>query len=85
MRLAIKVLSDNGGAEARNARARGVCIFSDVHEYVFLTGRQCGQSRFETITYRLEASMNHLARVEVVEALRNIEQLVTGVSTGSSK
>ena len=79
------VLSDSGGSEVRNARARVVCSFIDVQNYAFLAGRQYGESEFGTTTYWLEVSMNHPARVDVVEALHNIEQLISEVSMGSSQ
>ena len=82
----IQASSDNGGAEVCNARARFVDIHKvDVHKDVFLAGCQCSISGFRTMTYWLEVSMNQLARVDVVDTLRNIEQLVTRVSTGSSR
>jgi len=53
------------------------CIAVVVHKDVLLTECYCdGERRFRT-TYSSQISMNHVARVEVLEARSNVRQLVT--------
>jgi hypothetical protein len=73
-----QVLGDRSKAKIRQA-----CMTSGVHKDIWLVGCQCGgETRFRTTTYTLEISMNNIAGVEVVEALSDVGQLVTGVSMG---
>ena len=63
----IQVLSDCSEAKIHNARVTGV-----VHKDVWLVGYQyCGEMRLKT-TYSLKVPMNHIAGVEVAEALSDV-------------
>ena len=52
----IRVSSDSGGAEIRNARARGVANY--IYKYVDLTRRQYGEAAIGTATHHFEVSVN---------------------------
>ena len=52
----IQVSSENGGAETRNARTRGVVNY--IHKHVGLTGRQYGETAIGTTTHCFEVSVN---------------------------
>jgi len=71
----IQVLGDRSEAKIGDA-----CMIEFVHKNVCLARCQYGgETRLRT-TYSPEVPMNHIAGVEVVEALGNIRQLVAGVS-----
>ena len=60
----IRVVSEHG-----KAKIRDVCMTRVVHKDVLLAGRQySSETRFRTVTYSLEVTMDHIARVEVAEA-----------------
>jgi len=74
----VQVLSDRGEAEIRNSR-----MTRAVHKDIWLAGCQySSEARSRSATYSLEIPMNHVAGVEVAQALSNVGQLVTGVSVG---
>jgi len=72
----IQVLSYGGEAKIRDA-----CMTRVVHKDVRLVEYQHGGTMgFRTATYSLEVPVNHIAGVEVAQALSDVEQLVTEVS-----
>ena len=74
----IQVQSHRSEPEIRDTRITGV-----VHEDVWLDMCQRGgKTGVKTITYPFEVPVNHVARVEVAEALGNVGQLIIGVSVG---
>jgi len=74
----IRVLSERGKAKIGDA-----CMTRVVHQDVRLAERQrSSEMRFRTATYSLEIPVNHVAGVEVAEALSNIGYLATSVSVG---
>jgi len=74
----IRVLSERGKAKIGDA-----CMTRVVHQDVRLAERQRGsETGFGTATHSLEIPVNHIAGVEVAEALSNIGYLATNVSVG---
>ena len=63
----IRVLSDRSEPEVRDARVAVV-----VHKDVWLAGCQHSEVKSRVFTYSFEVPMNHVARVEVAEALNDI-------------
>ena len=64
----IRVLSHHSEAKVRDTRITRV-----VHEDVWLdTCQYSGGSRSRVITYSFEVPMNHIAGVEVIEALSDV-------------
>ena len=64
----IQVSSDRGEAEIGDA-----CVTGVIHKDVWLARCQWGdETRFKITTYSLEIPMDHIARVEVAEALSDI-------------
>jgi len=62
------VFSDRGEAKIRDA-----CVTTVVHEDIRLAECQRdGKPRFRTISYSFEVPVNHIAGVEVAEALSDV-------------
>ena len=70
----ISVVDDRGNAEIRNAGVVGT-VYDDIR----LARHQdsCAMS-VRMVTHPFEAPVNHIARVEVVEAFSDISHLVRG-------
>ena len=67
-RYGIQVLNDGSETKIRDA-----CMTGVVHKDVRLVECQYGSAtRFRTATYSLEAPMNHIAGVDVAQALSNV-------------
>ena len=79
----MRVLSDNSDAKIREQCMRA--IVNNVHKHIYLVGRQSScETRFRVTTYSLEISMDHITRVEIIEALCNLGQLVTGMNAAGA-
>ena len=79
----MRVLSDNSDAKIRQPCMRGT--FNNVHKNIHLVGRKWScETKFRIITYSLEISVDHIARMEIIEALRNLGQLVTRMSAAGA-
>ena len=75
----MRVLSDNSDAKIREQCMRA--IVNNVHKHIYLVGcKSSCETRFRITTYSLEISMDHIARMEIIEALCNLRQLGTGMS-----
>jgi len=70
----ISVVDDRGNAEIRNAGAVRI-----IYEDIGLARHQDGCAmRVRMVTHPFEAPVNHIARVEVVEAFSDISHLMRG-------
>ena len=72
----------NGGTR----KAGDECMTGLIHKYIRLAERQCdSKTRFRTVTYSFDASMNYIVRVKVVEAVSDVGELSIGVSVGGAE
>ena len=66
-RPGIQVFSDHG-----EAKIHKTCVARSIHEDVLLDTGHYDEIRIGTTTYPFEVCVNHIARVEVTEAVCNV-------------
>lgn len=72
------ILGDHSETKVRDARTTGI-----VHEDICLDLCQsCGETKFTITAHSFKIPVYHVARMEVVEAIGNVEQLAFEVSVG---
>ena len=69
----------NSRGDRCKTKIRDPRMAGSIHEDVWLDARQCsGKTGVKLTKYPLEVSVNHIARVEVTEALGDVRRLVKG-------